>query len=64
LNGSNRDWRGGIFFRGSGHADFRACATVRRPTPYLSAKARCDRPSIRESRLIAANNSTLVIRTR
>lgn len=39
-----------------------AAPTVRRETEYLRAKARCDKPSIRETRLIAARFSTLVTR--
>jgi hypothetical protein len=32
LNSSSFDGRGGSFFRGCGHADANALATVRRPT--------------------------------
>ena len=61
FHGSSRDARGGSFFRGSGHADDNARATTRRPTRYFRASSRPDSPPTRESRRIAAYNSTLDI---
>lgn len=55
------DSRGGSFFRGSGHAEDSARATVRRPTRYFPARSLLDSPSTRESRRIAAYSSTLDI---
>ncbi|MER5327092.1 hypothetical protein [Streptosporangium roseum] len=40
LNASNRERRGGGFFRGCGQGDVSASRTVRRWTPYLRANAR------------------------
>ncbi|GAA2572055.1 hypothetical protein GCM10009862_08590 [Microbacterium binotii] len=54
---SRGDIRDGIF-RGGGIGDAKACRTVRRWTPNLSANARTDSPSTREARRISANNST------
>src|SRR5271166_426357 len=51
----------GSFFRGSGHAEDSARATVRRPTRYFPARSLLDSPSTRESRRIAAYSSTLDI---
>jgi len=51
--------RGACTFRCGGTADANAARTVRRCTPCRSANSRIDTFSIRRSRLISSNSSTL-----
>jgi len=50
-------------FRSGGTAFSNACRTIRRCTPYLSARARTDSCSTLSSRRIASNNSTFDLAT-